>query len=128
MRQGFFGEEVQRFMKGNDELRVWVRYPNSGRESISQLEDLKIKTASGQEFPLTQVADYRIERGVSGIKHFNSSRAVTVEADLQDPFAEVPPSSKELRTRLCLSLKRNSLQCLLITEDNLRKVPVRAQR
>lgn len=105
MRQGFFGEEVQRFMKGNDELRVWVRYPNSGRESISQLEDLKIKTASGQEFPLTQVADYRIERGVSGIKHFNSSRAVTVEADLQDPFAEVPPIIKRIEETIVPQLK-----------------------
>jgi multidrug efflux pump subunit AcrB len=105
MRQGFFGEEVQRFMKGNDELRVWVRYPNSGRESISQLEDLKIKTASGQEFPLTQVADYRIERGVSGIKHFNSSRAVTVEADLQDPFAEVPPIIKRIEDTIVPQLK-----------------------
>lgn len=91
MRQGFFGEEVQRFMKGNDELRVWVRYPNQGRESISHLEDMKIKTASGQQFPLTQIAEYRIERGVAGIKHYNSQRAVTIEADLQDPFAEVPP-------------------------------------
>ncbi|MFT6881657.1 MAG: multidrug efflux pump subunit AcrB [Marinoscillum sp.] len=100
MRQGFFGEEVQRFMKGNDELRVWVRYPNSGRESIGQLEDIKIKTASGQEFPLMQVADYRIERGVSGIRHFNGSRAVTVEADLLDPFGEVPPILDKIRDNI----------------------------
>lgn len=105
MRQGFFGEEVQRFMKGDDELRVWVRYPNSGRESISQLEDIKIKTNSGQEFPLTQIADYRIERGVSGIKHYNSSRAVTVEADLQDPFAEVPPILANIQNTIIPELK-----------------------
>ncbi len=105
MRQGFFGEEVQRFMKGDDELRVWVRYPNSGRQSISQLEDIKIKTASGQEFPLTQVADYKIERGVSGIKHFNSSRAVTVEADTQDPFAEVPPILASIQNNIIPELK-----------------------
>lgn len=90
MRQGYFGEEVQRFMKGNDELKVWVRYPDSDRTSIGGLEDIKIKTTQG-EFPLGQLADYKIERGVSGIKHYNSSRAVSVEAELQDPFAEVPP-------------------------------------
>ncbi|MEP0367260.1 MAG: efflux RND transporter permease subunit [Cyclobacteriaceae bacterium] len=97
MRQGFFGEEVQRFMKGNDELKVWVRYPNSGRRSIGQLEDIKVKTVTGQEFPLTQLADYKIERGVSGIKHYNSSRAIAVEAELQDPFAEVPPILKKIQ-------------------------------
>lgn len=107
MRQGFFGEEAQRFMKGNDELRVWVRYPKSDRESISQVEDIKIKTTSGQEFPLTQVADYKIERGVSGIKHFNSSRAVTVEADLHDPFAEVPPILQKIQNSIIPELKAN---------------------
>lgn len=100
MRQGFFGEEAQRFMKGDDEVRVWVRYPKSDRQSISQVEDIKIKAAGGQEFPLNQVADYKIERGVSGIKHFNSSRAVTVEADLQDPFAEVPPILQKIQNTI----------------------------
>lgn len=78
-------------MKGNDEPRVWVRYPNSGRQSVGQLEDIKIKVNNGQEFPLTQLADYEVERGVAGLRHFNTSRAVTVEAEMVDPFGEVPP-------------------------------------
>ena len=89
LRQGFFGEEVQRFMKGNDELRVWVRYPKQDRKSLGQLEDVKIKTTNG-EFPLTQLADYKIERGVAGIRHYNGSRAVTVEAEMVDPDGDVP--------------------------------------
>jgi multidrug efflux pump subunit AcrB len=105
MRQGFFGEEAQRFMKGDDEVRVWVRYPKSDRQSISQVEDIKIKAADGQEFPLNQVADYKIERGVSGIKHYNSSRAVTVEADLQDPFAEVPPILQKIQNTIIPKLQ-----------------------
>ena len=105
MRQGFFGEEVQRFMKGNDELKVWVRYPNSGRKSIGQLEDIKIKTSTGQEFPLSQLAEYKIERGVFGIKHYNNSRAVTIEADLQDPFAEVPPILENIEANIIPELK-----------------------
>ncbi|REE02161.1 efflux RND transporter permease subunit [Marinoscillum furvescens] len=105
MRQGFFGEEAQRFMKGNDELRVWVRYPDEDRSSIGQLEDIKIKTADGKSFPLTQVADYQIERGVSGIRHYNTSRAVTVEADLHDPFAEVPPIISKIQDTIIPELK-----------------------
>ncbi|NQZ75792.1 MAG: efflux RND transporter permease subunit [Ekhidna sp.] len=105
MRQGFFGEEVQRFMKGNDELRVWVRYPESGRTSINQLEDIKIKTQGGEEFPLTQLADYRIERGVSGIKHYNTSRAITVEAEMIDPFGEVPPILTKIQEDIVPELK-----------------------
>ncbi|MEM9338488.1 MAG: efflux RND transporter permease subunit [Bacteroidota bacterium] len=105
MRQGFFGEEVQRVMKGNDELKVWVRYPNSGRKSISQLEDVKVKTPSGQELPLTQLTNYEIERGVSGIKHYNTSRAVTVEAEMVDPFGEVPPIVEKIKKEIIPELE-----------------------
>ncbi|WP_370086156.1 efflux RND transporter permease subunit [Ekhidna sp.] len=87
LRQGFFGEEVQRFMKGNDEIRVWVRYPKEDRKSIDQLESVKIKDGD-REYPLTQLADYQINRGVSGIKHYEASRSVTVEADMVDPFGD----------------------------------------
>lgn len=87
LRQGFFGEEAQRFMKGNDEIRVWVRYPKKDRKSIDQLESVKIKSA-GKEYPLSQLAVYDIERGVSGIKHYEASRSVTVEADMVDPFGD----------------------------------------
>lgn len=104
IRQGFFGEEVQRFMKGNDELRVWVRYPNSGRKSIGQLEDIKIKTADGS-FPLTQLADYQTERGVSGIRHYNASRAVTVDAEMVDPFGDVPAIMANVRANIIPELK-----------------------
>jgi multidrug efflux pump subunit AcrB len=99
MRQGFFGEEVQRFMKSNDELRVWVRYPDSDRQSVGQLENIRIKTQNG-EIPLTQVADYQVERGVSGIRHYNTSRAVTVDAEMVDPFGEVPPIMNNIRATI----------------------------
>lgn len=97
IRQGFFGEEVQRLQKGDDEVRVWVRYPGSGRLNVGQLEDMKIKTLQGELYPLTQLSSYTVERGVSGIRHYNTNRAVTVEAELVDPFGEVPPILEKVR-------------------------------
>jgi multidrug efflux pump subunit AcrB len=96
IRQGFFGEEVQRLQKGKDEVRVWVRYPNSGRTNVGQLENIKVKTAQG-EFPLTQLASYTVDRGVTSIRRYNANREVTVEADMVDPFGEVPPVVKDVR-------------------------------
>ncbi|MCP4459698.1 MAG: efflux RND transporter permease subunit [Cytophagales bacterium] len=107
MRQGFFGEEVQRFMKGNDELRVWVRYPKEDRKSISQLESIKVKTTAGQEFQLAKLANYDIERGVAGIRHYNGARAVTVDAEMIDPFGEVPPIIQNVRANIIPELKAN---------------------
>ena len=105
IRQGFFGEEVQRFMKGNDELRVWVRYPNSGRTSVGQLEDIKIKTGQGESFPIGQLAEYDVERGIAGLRHFNTNRAVTVEAEMLDPEGEVPPVLKNVQDNVIPKLR-----------------------
>ncbi len=105
VRQGFFGEEVQRLQKGDDEVRVWVRYPKSGRLNVGQLEEMKVKTTGGEQYPLTQVADYDVERGISGIRHYNTSRAVTIEADMVDPFGEVPPIIEKVQSDIVPALQ-----------------------
>jgi len=97
LRQGFFGEEVQRLQKGKDEVRVWVRYPGSGRKNLGQIETTKIKTPDGKQIPITELANYSIERGYSGIRHYDAVRTVTVDADMVDPFGEVPPIINEIK-------------------------------
>ena len=101
IRQGFFGEEVQRLQKGSDEVKVWVRYPGSGRVSIGQLEKMKVKDyRNDSEYPVNELITYSIERGVSSIRHYRTSKAVTVEADLIDPYAEVPPILEQVNTQI----------------------------
>ncbi|MBX2841858.1 MAG: efflux RND transporter permease subunit [Flammeovirgaceae bacterium] len=90
IRQGFFGEEVQRLQKGKDEVKVWVRYPEVGRRNVGQLDEMKVKY-SGNEYGLDEMVDYEVSRGVADIRHYNAARTVTVEADLVDPYGEVPP-------------------------------------
>ncbi len=89
VRQGFYGAQAQRLQVGRDELRVWVRYPKSGRLNLGQMEKMKIKTPNGI-FPLAELADYHLERGPVAIKRFNGSREIRVEAETVDPFAAVP--------------------------------------
>ncbi|UCC74665.1 MAG: efflux RND transporter permease subunit [Gemmatimonadota bacterium] len=82
LRQGFYGEEVMRLQKGRDEVKVWVRFPQEDRVSIAQIENLKVRTPSGEYVPFQEVAEYRIERGIRRIRHDDGMRAVTVYADL----------------------------------------------
>ncbi len=89
VRQGFYGGQAQRLQEGRDELRIWVRFPGSGRLNIGQLEKMKIKTASG-EYPLTELAGYTLERGPVAINRFNGSREIRVEAETLDPYASIP--------------------------------------
>ncbi len=97
IRQGFFGEEVQRLQDGTDEVRVWVRYPQSDRLSIAQLESMKIKMPGGAEYPLDELADYNIKRGVIKINHFNGKREIRVEAEMANVKTPVPPIIKKVQ-------------------------------
>lgn len=97
VRQGFFGEEVQRLQKGTDEVRVWVRYPESGRIDLGRLEEMRIKTATGASYPFPEVAEYTIERGITTINHYNGAREIKVEADLADQSTPVTPLFEEIK-------------------------------
>ena len=100
IRQAFFGEEAQRLIVGTDEVRVWVRYPEKDRLTVSQMEAMKIKDLQGNEYPLTELADYSVGRGVININHFNGKREVTIEADLVDPYEPVPPIVEKVKTEV----------------------------
>ena len=82
VRQGFFGYEVQRLQRGEDEVKVWVRYDKADRSSIGKLEDMRIRTDDGREFPLRELATFSQERGVIAINRLEGQREVRLEADL----------------------------------------------
>ena len=82
IRQGFFGEEVQRLIIGRDEVKIWLRYPEEGRNSIEDLNKVKIKTLSGDLIPLEEIADYEYKRGRVKINHINGTKEIRVDATL----------------------------------------------
>ena len=47
VRGGFFGFQAQRFQRGQDEIKVWVRYDKNDRSSIKNLDDMRIITPAG---------------------------------------------------------------------------------
>jgi multidrug efflux pump subunit AcrB len=104
VRQGFYGAQAQRLQVGRDELRVWVRYPKSDRTTLGQLEEMKIKTAQGV-YPLSELADYHMERGPVAINRFNGSREIRVEAETIDPLASVPEILDQIEVEIMPELK-----------------------
>ncbi len=97
IRQGFFGEEVQRLQKGKDELRVWVRYNKEDRKSIGKLEQMRIKTRNGEEFPLIDLVDYDIDRSIVSINHLDGGREITVDADILNAGVSIPDQLSKIR-------------------------------
>ncbi|CAN0407198.1 unnamed protein product, partial [Scytosiphon promiscuus] len=84
VRAGFFGAQAQRFQRGQDEIRVWVRYDRSDRSSINDLDDMRISTPSGSKVPLKEIASYVIVRGDVAINHLEGQREIQVSADIKD--------------------------------------------
>ncbi len=85
MRQGVFGQEIQRVILGTDEVKIWARYSPEDREDLYDLEHIKIKTVDGKQIPLTEIAEYHIERGSISLKRRDGMREIVVDADVVDP-------------------------------------------
>jgi multidrug efflux pump subunit AcrB len=90
VRSGFFGGQAQRILRGIDEVRIWVRYARSDRSSVEKLADMRIRLPGGKEYPLGEIAELMIERGVMSVNHIDGQRVVKVEADIADPKESVP--------------------------------------
>ncbi len=99
VRQGFFGQEIQRIQRGKDEIRVWVRYRPQDRSSLSRLDQMRIRTPQG-EYPFSQLASYTIKRGISAINHLNRLGEIRVEASLANEDLDVPPILDKIRNEV----------------------------
>ena len=96
VRQAFFGEQAQRIQRGREDVRVMVRYPESERRSLSNLESMRIRSPSGIEIPFSEVADATMGRGYSVIKRVDRRRVVTVSADVNKETTNLESIKRDL--------------------------------
>ncbi|AOE49649.1 efflux RND transporter permease subunit [Kangiella sediminilitoris] len=82
VRNAFYGSEAQRFLRDNEEVKVFVRYPLEDRRSIGNLEQMPIRTPSGEYVTFTDVADYKVQEGFSRISRIDGVRANGISADV----------------------------------------------
>ena len=82
VRQGFYGDEIQRLQRGKNEVKVFVRYPREERKSIADLENMKIRTVDGSEIPFSEVAVADFGRTYASIQRTDQQRAIKITADI----------------------------------------------
>ena len=104
IRSGFFGVQAQRFQRGQDEIRVWVRYDKDNRASINDLDDMRIVTPSGERVTLKDIATYSIERGDVAINHLEGQREIQVSADLKDPSTSATDVMEDIENNIMVDL------------------------
>ena len=90
VREAFYGAEAQRVQRGNQELRVMVRYPKAERKSVGNLESMWIRLPDGRELPFSAVAEFDMAPGFSVITRSDGKRTVSVTANAD--LATVEPA------------------------------------
>ena len=80
VRTAFYGAEAQRIQRGDQEVRVMVRYPRSERQSLGNLENMWVRTPDGRELPFAAVAEYALEQGYDSIQRVDGQRSIRVTA------------------------------------------------
>jgi len=105
VRSGFFGFQAQRFQRGQDEIKVWVRYEKEDRSSIRNLDDMWISTPTGNKVPFSEIATYDIARGDVAINHLSGRREIQITADMAN--------AKESATDIMAEIKNDILPGIL---------------
>ena len=91
IRNGFYGFESQLLQIGTNEVKIWIRYNEKDRNSIYDLENMRINLM-GNNYLVGDLVDIKIERDLLSIDHLNGKRSVQIDADLLNPKIDNPLS------------------------------------
>ena len=103
---GYYGDEAVRLQRGRDDIRIKVRYTADERSRISNIERVRIRTASGHEVPLMSVANISFAPGYSTITRTDGMRRVAVSAGVNTKKANANEIFAELNSNYFPKLKR----------------------
>ncbi len=83
MRAAFYGAEALRQQRGRNEVKVKVRLPEDRRLSEYEIEQMLIRTPSGRDVPLMQIAEVTRARAYTSITRRDGRRTVNVTANVE---------------------------------------------
>jgi len=105
VRNAFYGSQAQRLQRGDDEVRVMVRYPEQERVSIGDLEDMYIRTNDGDAVPFSSIASFDMQPGYAQINRVEGERSVAVNADIIEALVEPSLVNNDIKNNFFPELK-----------------------
>ena len=97
IRQAFYGEEALRIQRNRDDVKVMVRYANQERTSLSGIEEMRIRTHTGQEIPIEEVAEIVAGRAYSVVNRVDRKRTITVTSDIDETIGNASVIVAEIK-------------------------------
>ncbi|MCH9022477.1 MAG: efflux RND transporter permease subunit, partial [Planctomycetes bacterium] len=107
VRQGFYGQEVQRIQRGRDDIRVMLRYPKAERNNIHNITNMRIRLKDGTEVPFSVAAESQQGRGFAIINRADRKRIVRVTADVDENVGNAFNINQQLRNEVIPKLQRD---------------------
>ncbi len=97
VRQAYHGADVQNIQRGDQDIRVVVRYPAEERSSLWYLENMSIRLKDGSMVPLLTVAEIDYGEGAAQINRHNRRRVIRVRAEIDDTLTTADKVMSALR-------------------------------
>lgn len=106
LRASYQGEKADEVQIGTENYQFNVRMADDLAENQHRFDNFRIITSTGKAVPLSAVAEFRSERGVSSINRYNRNRTVTVSADVNTSIANSQEITSELNRVFLPQLKQ----------------------
>ena len=106
VRNAFFGLEVQRFYQDRDEVRVLLRYPETQRRSMDNVQAMPIVLPDGAMAPFAAVAEVELTPGFASITRQNRERVQLISADVFKEKVNVETVLAEVRANVIPELEK----------------------
>jgi multidrug efflux pump subunit AcrB len=107
VRQAFYGEEILRFQRGYDEIKVWTRLKEKDRASIEQLKAVRVRTPAGRLVPFGDVVEWEVGQSLLSVKHFNGKRVLSVSADIDEAGSGSEEAIQAVKNRLVPEMREH---------------------
>ena len=89
VRHAYFGDEVERFQRGRNEVKLMVRYPREERQSLDNLSAMPVQLPDGQQAPLGTLAEVTLTPGVDKVIRQDRRRVLKVQARVDPQKTDV---------------------------------------
>ena len=97
VRSAFYGAEALRLQRGQNEVKVMVRYPEEERKDLNSISNMVFRSAIGAEIPFGQAAEITESRGYSIIQRTDRKRVVNITAEVNSDIANAEEVLSDLK-------------------------------
>jgi len=96
VRGAFYGLEARKIQRDREDVKIMVRYPESHRRRIADVEAMWVATPGGTLVPFSEVARIGEGHAHATIRRKDQQRTVTIKADVDEAVGNANQISTDL--------------------------------